>query len=379
MEPTTLQKYIEEKVRGGAMKEQIKEQVVAVGWTEDEFDKFYAEALMAIGVPVPATTRGNYSKRASVGDVVLNFFSFILLGIIVSALGTLYFSVINVFFPDALGSTSYSSYYYSQVSSTIHYAIAALIVAFPLYHFSMRMWFKRFREDEAKVESKLTKWLTYLVLLGTSITVVGDLITVLFTMLQGEITARFILKALVVLVLAGMVFGFYFLERRKVQYRIDVPRRVFKTFGYGLTVLVLFGIVMGFVASGGPSTERERRFDEQRSQDLSNLVNCISQYADGMKQLPLSLDELSSFQGTRYCSQTIDPESNLPYEYRVVSDLVSKSNGVQIGTIELCADFALSSFADKVAYTEPYYGNSNFNQHEAGRTCFEQQISVSLQ
>lgn len=373
--------YIENKVQTGAGKDQIKEQVMAVGWTEEEFDKAYADALVATGVPVPAITRGNYTKRASVGDVVLNFFSFILLGIIVSALGTLYFAVINVFFSDKLSTNGYySSYYYERISITIHYAISALVVSFPLYYLAVRMWLKRFREDETKIESKLTKWLTYLVLLGTSVTIVGDLITVLFTFLQGEITMRFILKALVVLVLAGMVFGFYFLERKKIQYRVDIPRCWFRVFGYVLAGMIILGTVFGLMASGGSSTERDRRFDEQRSQNLSQITSCITRYAQSMKQLPVTLTEMSSYQATASCGRIYDPETSDIYEYRVIKPLRIQSTGVQLGTIELCANFAVSSLTDKAGGTSSvnsnYYYDNNFLQHGKGRTCFTRQITV---
>jgi hypothetical protein len=386
MEPTNLQSYIEDKIRAGATKDYIKEQVLAVGWTDDDFDKSYADALMAIGVPTPAITRGNYAKRASVGDIVLNFFSFILLGIAVSAVGVLYYKVIDVFFPDSLDSNGYSSYYYTSISSTIHYAISALVVSFPLYYIAVRMWFKKFKEDEAKIESKITKWLTYLVLLATAVTIVGDLITVIFELLQGEITIRFILKAIVILILAGTVFAFYFLERKKIQNRVDIPKRVFIVFGYVFSVFILLGIVLGFMASGGPNTERARRFDQERSQDLSQISSCIDRYVKGVKRFPSSLVELKTYQGTANCTEIYDPETNVPYEYRITESLTSQAypqayGSVQLGEIELCANFTLSTLTDKAPYDTDelgggfYYGDNSFDQHGAGRTCFERQMT----
>lgn len=376
MEQTTLQQHIESQVRNGTGKEAIKEQVLAVGWSEDDFDKAYTEALIATGVPAPTATSKRYAKRASTGDVVLNFFSFILLGIVVTSLGALFFAVINVYFPDKLSNLGYGPYYYTRVTSTIHYAIAGLIVSFPLYYLSMRMWFQRFREDEAKMESKLTKWLTYLVLLVASVTIVGDLIFILFQFLQGEITSRFILKALVVLVLAGMVFGFYFLERKKIQYRNDVPRKAFQFFGYALAAMVLLGVVLGFTASGGPSTERDRRFDEQRAQDLSQLLTCVTAFAETVDRLPRSLDELSQHQRTSWCATISDPENEIPYEYNVKQELVLESAGALSGAIELCATFSLSSDEQSVRHGTYPYGSPNFYRHGAGRTCFEQSIVI---
>ena len=90
MEQTSLQQHLEERIRAGASKESIKEQLLAVGWAEDEIEQAYTDALIATGVPVPVDgTRGTYTKRTSTLEIVVNFFSFILLGIVATALGTL--------------------------------------------------------------------------------------------------------------------------------------------------------------------------------------------------------------------------------------------------------------------------------------------------
>lgn len=363
-------------------KDSIKEQLLAVGWTEEEFDKAYAEALVVIGVPVPAVGRGAYN-RASTGDVTLSLFSFILLGIVVAALINLYFSVINVFLPDKL--SSYSSYYYTSVSSTIHYAIAALVVALPLYYLAVRYWFKRFNDDEARTESKLTKWLTYLVLLIASVTVVVDLIVVLFQFLQGEITSRFILKAIVVLVITGMIFGFYFLERKKIQYQSQIPRKVFQSFGYALIGLAILGVGLGFMASGGPDTERDRRFDGQRSGDLSSILACVTNYTEAMKELPVSLSDLESYEYSVECALMVDPETETPYEYRILSPVAVQPAGALSGSIEICANFALSTDEDRTV-SKPVYEDvymprisNDFYEHEAGRSCFTRSIVVKMQ
>jgi len=103
MEHTTLDQYVDARVRAGDSRESIRERLLAVGWAEEEADRAYASALIASGVPVPVEgARGRYAQRASTLDIMLNFFSFILLGIVVSALGTLYFEVIGKYFPDAL-------------------------------------------------------------------------------------------------------------------------------------------------------------------------------------------------------------------------------------------------------------------------------------
>ncbi|TXG79569.1 MAG: hypothetical protein E6R14_10755, partial [Thermomicrobiales bacterium] len=319
METEKLSQYVVDRIRAGAAKTEVKEELVTIGWTEDEAEAAFRAGVVALGAPVP--TEGNrptLSKKASTVDVVINFFSFILLGIVATAVGTLYYQIINLSFPDALDMMNY--YSLASATSTIHYSIAALLIGFPLYYFAMRLWFRKFREDEGRTESKLSKWLTYLVLLAAAVTIVGDLIAVLFTLLQGEITARFFLKALVILGIAGSIFGFYYLERRKIQYRTDIPRRTFQLFGRGGTAAVAIGVLLGFMVGGSPTTERNRSFDETRANNLSSLASCIEQYASSLGALPTSLAELTRSSQYSYCQSYMkDPEAAAAYEYRVVT------------------------------------------------------------
>lgn len=371
-----LVSYIGERVRAGASKQAITEQLTAVGWTEDDADAAYAAALVAAGVPVPqSSTAGQHLTKASTMDVVLNLFSFILLGVVVAALGTLYFAVINYYFPDPL--YAYSYYAMSATSSAVHYAIAALIIAFPAYYFVVRFWFKRFRDDIAKMESGLTKWVTYLVLLVASVTIIGDLIVALFTFFQGEISIRFVLKAVTILGIAGAVFGFYFLERKKIQYKHDIPRRTFQMFGSVLSVVVVVGIVLGFLVAGSPSTERMRGFDEQRVSDLSQLSGCINNYVQDFRTLPSSLADLEKSTYS-YCASLHDPETGAPYEYRVVSPVAPTTAELSQGEYELCATFALGTGATEETVPVGYYdaSTSKWGTHTAGRACDTETVAV---
>jgi hypothetical protein len=315
--------------------------------------------------------RGIRPKRASAVEGTLNFFSFVLLGIVTTALGVLYFGIIDHFFADPL-----DSYSYNYGSGGIHYAISALIVGYPLYYLTMRLWFRKFRDDEGKTESPLTKILTYLALLIASLTIVGDLIATVYTFLQGEISARFFLKALTVLIIAGMIFGFYFLERKKIQYRQDVPRRTFQLFGIVLSVYVVLGIILGFISAGSPSTVRDARFDDQRESNLAEIAGCINRYTQEYQTFPETLEDLKLSSNYSYCGTLVDPESLVPYSYRIETPL-SESVGGKQGAYELCATFTYSSAVD--AETKPvYYIDSagKWQEHTAGVACDLEQVMV---
>ena len=156
----SLKNYVLERIRAGQSQTELKQHLKAVGGLEDEINDAIVAGLMATGVPVP--DRGGRTvlgKKASTMEIIVNFFSFILLGIVATAQGVLFFQIINRYFPDKL------VLYYNSMGDispeAIHYAIAALIVGFPLYYWAMRLWFHKFHDEEGKIESRLTKWLTY--------------------------------------------------------------------------------------------------------------------------------------------------------------------------------------------------------------------------
>lgn len=367
MDTLALTNFVAERIRAGVTKAEILSELLAVGWSEEEAELAYRDGLIALGVPVPSEgNRATLSRKSQAVDIVINFFSFILLGIVATALGTLFFQIINKYFPDPLDATNW--YALTSMTSTIHYSIAALLIGFPLYYFAMRLWFRKFREDEGRAESKLSKWLTYLVLLITAVTIVGDLITTVFTLLQGEITARFFLKALTILVIAGAVFGFYYFERRKIQYHLDIPRSFFLNFGRGTSALVAIAVIIGFIAGGSPMTERNRTFDRTRAEHLSSLASCIEQYAQNLGALPATLSDLKQSSQYSYCTGYMqDPENQSSYNYRVVTP--SKIQGsARVGEFELCATFALAT--DTTLPQRNLYGNTSvWDTHIAGKNC----------
>lgn len=361
----SLVDYVMEKIKMGLGHDEIKKQLNAVGWNEEEVDSAYALGLINSGVPVPSrNSQQVFLKKTSTVEIVINFFSFILLGILATSWGVLLYGIINHFFVDKLNSYSY----YNSSADTIHYATAAIIISFPLYFWAMRFWFSCFAKDDGKVESKLTRWITYLVLLAAAITIVGDLIVIIFNMLQGELTIRFFLKALTILIIAGGVFGFYFLERKKIQYKKVISTGVFIIFGWVTLSLLVVSIILGFLASGSPKTERMRTFDRTRANDLQSIASCINSYAYENRSLPKSLDDLGNNSSFSYCSGKNDPETGMAYEYKILNNVL-ESGGVSKGEFELCANFSLVSEVEISGYNSYYEGENKWSKHKAGRDC----------
>ncbi len=130
--------------------------------------------------------------------------------------------------------------------------------------------------------------------------------------------------------------------------------------------MVVVAIIGGFALSGSPATERSRRFDQQRINDLQMISTSIDQSinnstSDG--RLPLTIEELRN-QRDIYIGSTIDPKTKKPYEYRPLTT----------ETYELCASFEMAMTQEQNSNPELMYPNpkmgSNFWDHEAGRKCY---------
>ncbi|MDG6774836.1 DUF5671 domain-containing protein [Thiomicrorhabdus sp. ZW0627] len=363
-----LADYTKNRIQAGLSKGQIRDELLAVGWSEEEVDASYRDGLVALGIPVPNDVdRPSLAKQPSTVDIVINFFSFILLAIVATALGTLYFQIINHVFPDPQATMHGLGERF--ITEAIHHSIASLIISFPLYYLTMRHLFRRFHTDEVRLESRLTKWFTYLVLLAASITIVGNLITILFKLFQGEFSVRFLLKALTILAIAGLVFGFYFIERQMIQYKKTVSRTAFQGFAWSVTVLVALGVVFGFMAAGSPKEARMYAFDQERAWQLGELSRCIDRYGRELGQLPSSLEELKKTSQFAICGNYMhDPETNAPYEYRIITPF-RQQGPAKLGEFELCATFALPSTSN--GQDPMYLGRLNaiWQEHSAGRNC----------
>lgn len=124
----------------------------------------------------------------------------------------LLFQYINILFPDRLLAADY--YFLESAYSTIRWSIASLIIVFPVYIWVSWFLQKEMKRDQEKAKSKIRKWLLYFTLFLAVITIIADLVTLIFNLLGGEITLHFILKVLVVLFTAGVIFTYYLWDLR---------------------------------------------------------------------------------------------------------------------------------------------------------------------
>lgn len=303
-------------------------------------------------------------EKASPKHVFLHLFVIIMLYFSAVNFLILLFQYINYFITDELYKTDYYQMMFS--SGLIRFALASLIIVFPIFIFTSRYLNKSYTKSPAIREMRTRKWLIYFTLFVASLIMVGDLVRIILTFLEGEMTVRFILKALSILFVTGLIFYYYLCDLKKEE----KARPEIKYFVWGIMAVVLATIIAGFFIVGSPKNERLRRFDYERLGRLQEIQGQVINYWRSKEYLPVTLtdlnDEISGFVAP------VDPETNEPFEYTVIAP----------DTFELCAKFNLSSGEDEVKYySEPmYYGKPNSEnwKHEAGRVCFERKIDKEL-
>lgn len=293
-------------------------------------------------------------------DVFLHLFNIVTFYLTVIGFITLFINYIEALFPDPL------NYYYNNIASGVRWASAVLFVAVPSYILTAWLLSKDIIANPEKRELSLRKWLIYLTLFVSALTIIIDLMIFVYNFLEGELTIRFGLKVLVVLLIAGGVFGYYMWDLKRKELKTNIN----KILAIILPVVVLVSIIAGFFIVGTPGDQRARRLDEQRTNDLQMIQGEIINYWMQKEKLPTALTELEDDISGFIVST--DPNNRESYEYKVVSDL----------SFQLCANFDSSNLDEKDRMMqENYYSFDKYNQnwfHNKGYTCFDRTIDPDL-
>lgn len=306
---------------------------------------------------VPPASHAKSSPR----DVFLYILLIIMLYGSIGSLTALLFQYINVLFPDPID-------YAYGVLDTIRRSTAALVIVFPVYLLLAVLLTRDVAKDARKADLRVRKWLLSLTLFLAALAIIGDLVTVLYNFLSGELSVRFTLKALSVLGIAGTVFGYYLWDMRKWK-RNHLRQAGVMALGSG--VFIGACIVAGFFIAGSPWHQRSVRFDERRVNDLQMMQGEILRHWQMKGALPENLeslrDTISGF------VPPVDPETGAAYEYSRTRRLM----------FELCATFAVPSrtqevFKGRPVPASPYDPYSQNWEHGQGRTCFPRTIDPQL-
>ncbi len=285
----------------------------------------------------------------------------------VTAFFTLIFDYINIAFPDPL------AYAGDPFAASTRVAMATLIVLIPIMLGALLTIRRDIVRTPGKADIWVRRWALVLTIFIAAATAAIDLITLINSFLGGEITTRFALKALIVLLIATLV-GLHFWADLKGYWTLH--RQKANIVGAGIGALAVMTVISGFLIIGSPSHIRALRLDQQRVSDLQTLQYSITNYYQQKRALPSALEALTDpLTGTIV---PLDPVTGQPYEYSMTSPL----------TFNLCANFSANStdtagqgaYRDSyggsysTGYSEPGYMGQESFVHGMGRTCFSRTV-----
>ncbi|MDP3970954.1 MAG: DUF5671 domain-containing protein [bacterium] len=289
--------------------------------------------------------------RISPKLVFLHFLAIIFLYTVAGSFITLLFQYVNILIPDPVFYDSYG--YYPDIYGPLRFAISSLVVIFPCFILVSWLLNREYKKNPETRQLRLRKWLIYFTLFLAAIIMTGDLVAIINSYLNGELSIRFALKALSFIVVAGTIFGYYFWDVKK-----DAPAPQSKIVAWIVSIIVGGFVIGAFVLIGSPGEARAYRMDQIRVQNLQEITYAIDDYVVVNQEKPSTLgamEKSASYNISR------DPITNEEYEYNLVGE----------NQYELCATFEHNS-QDELEYERGgvrFEPDKNWS-HTAGHVCF---------
>ena len=200
--------FVKDALSRGVPRSQIEAALHQAGWERKQVDAGltrFAESDFPIPVPRPA-------PYLSAREAFLYLLLFTTLYLSAYNLGQLLFQFINLAVPDpAVRAYSPGP---TAIREAIRWAVSSLVVAFPVFLYLSVLTEREVRREPTKRASKVRRWLTYLTLFIAAAVIIGDLIALLNDLLGGDLTLRFVLKALTVGLIAAGIFAYYLHDLR---------------------------------------------------------------------------------------------------------------------------------------------------------------------
>ncbi|MBW7921892.1 MAG: hypothetical protein H3C51_07305 [Rubellimicrobium sp.] len=187
----TLQDFTRNALAAGRTPQEIAAALAAAGWSAAEIrDALDAWAIHPGLPPVPRRAR----TALSAGLALVEGLHLVALGMVAGHLIALIFTLIAIWLPQGVPAPYW-------VVTQLRWPMAALVVFLPLWLWSAR----KARPAPGQRRPALSVWAGHLAVFVATLSLLGDALAVIYRFLSGDATAVFLLKALVVAVIAGLV------------------------------------------------------------------------------------------------------------------------------------------------------------------------------
>lgn len=307
-------------------------------------------------------------SKTNVKDFFLHLGAMVFLYSVAISFVNLVWTVVNKAYP----AINQNYYYGGYNPYDISLPVATLIISFPIFILLSWLLNKSYLADPSRKEIWIRRWLIYITLFVAGLIFAGDLVAVLYKFLNGEdFTIAFFLKALTILVVTGLVFGYYLQEVRE-----KVTSSMRKTWGIVSLVIIVAAIVTGFSIIGSPRTQRLIRYDNQKVTDLQNIQWQVISVWQRKGTIPATISELND-PLSGYQLPT-DPQTKENYEYVMMGpksfQLCTMFNR---GADNATSPRTMMPIDASIAKGSIMMGQNYWN-HGMGRQCFDRTIDESL-
>jgi len=273
------------------------------------------------------------------------------------------FGFINLLFPDSLDSL----WQMESAAGSIRIGFAMVVVFFPTYLVLTRMVNQNRRQSKDNAYLGLTKWLIYLSLLVGGLVLLGDMVAIIIGFLEGELTMRYILKAVAVFAVTGAAFYYYIKDAQGYWLKREKQSLIYAT---AATIVIIATLIAAVVQIPNPAMVREMKVDNEVVSALQNIHWQIQDYYQQNQSLPENIDAAYG----EFDRQPTFPET-ASYTYSVESDT----------TYKLCTTFNHDSNQLDHEYYPRMMGenvvdwrNNNWD-FKAGEWCFERVVEETNQ
>lgn len=306
-----LEAFLRTGLAAGHPPEELAAALRAAGWSEGQIKAGLAEWHVEPGLP-PVPRAG--SGRAA-GLALLDGLGFL-------ALVALCWQLVQLGFQLAEHATPGLSSDW-PLATQMGWPIAVLVVMTPVFAVL------HLRRDAS---GWLRRWLAAASGFMAGTALLGSAIAVVHALLSGDLTARFALKAAVVVVVSLLALLVYRRELDAGMARADVGAR-------GLIGLALAMVVAGIWVSGGPEAGRAERRDQQRWADLDAIaLQAMCLVKEGVAVPPVIATETCPD-----LPNLADRQTGMPYRIALVRP----------GILRVCAEMESEAMASRSSLAGP--------------------------
>lgn len=177
--------------------EMIRHLLLSGGWKDKEICNQLA--LIELNWPIPLAR-----EKGGAREAFFYLTAFTCLYVSAVAFIIMVFNLIEVTIPDATDDFWTAEWAYSTIRSTL----STVVVFFPLYLVFTWLIHRDTKRGKIVAGGAVERWLTYLTLFVIGMTVLIDAASLLYWLLEGEVTIRLVCKAFVLFVVMCGIFAY---------------------------------------------------------------------------------------------------------------------------------------------------------------------------